>query len=232
MPKKENIEQLFDNIAPTYDKLNHLLSLNIDKSWRRKAVRRIVDTREPLRVLDVACGTGDFAIAIARKAAAGSVITGVDISEKMMEVGRRKISDLGLEILLEQGDCEALKYADGSFDRVSAAFGVRNFEHIGIGLNEMHRVLATGGKAVILELSIPQNKLAASLYRIYFEHILPWIGKIVSGDKPAYKYLPASVLNFPAPEKFCGMLRASGFTDVRHKSLSLGICRMYIGCKK
>ncbi len=256
MPKKENIEALFDNIAPSYDKLNHILSLNIDKTWRRRAVREILGGRgsqrghngattgdvpqngtSPLRVLDVACGTGDMAIEIARqmrKSRTEGHVTGVDLSENMMSVGREKISKTGFSDLtvLQQGDCEELNYADGGFDRVTAAFGVRNFEHIDVGVGEMHRVLSAGGKVVILELSIPRNKLAASLYRVYFEHILPWIGKIVSGDKPAYKYLPASVLNFPAPEKFCEMLRSAGFTEVRHKSLSLGICQMYVGYKR
>ncbi len=258
MPKKENIEALFDNIAPSYDKLNHLLSLNIDRTWRRRAAREILDGRNEerkrsssvtatadvpqngtsrLRVLDLACGTGDMAIEIARQMKRGGVdgtIIGIDLSENMMSVGREKISRAGFSDLtsLLQGDCENLPYAEGSFDRVTAAFGVRNFEHIELGLSEMRRVLAKGGKVVILELSIPQNKAAARLYRIYFEHILPRVGKIISGDKPAYKYLPASVLNFPAPEKFCGMLRAAGFTEVHHRALSLGICRMYIGCKK
>ncbi len=240
MPKKENIEALFDNIAPSYDKLNHILSLNIDKTWRRRAVREILEGRggqRGLNILDVACGTGDMAIEIAhqmRKSHTEGRITGVDLSENMMSVGREKISKAGFSDLtaLQQGDCEALKYSDGSFDRVTAAFGVRNFEHIDVGLGEMHRVLAAGGKVVILELSIPRNKFAASLYRVDFEHILPWIGKIVSGDKPAYKYLPASVLNFPCPEKFCEMLHAAGFTEVRHKTLSLGICQMYVGYKR
>lgn len=149
MAKKENIKALFDNIAPDYDKLNHILSLNIDKSWRRKAVREIIDKEGPLKVLDVACGTGDFTIEIARKMSGGSV-TGIDLSEGMMSVGREKAAAAGIEAVLEYGDCEALRYEDNTFDRVAVAFGVRNFEHLDLGLKEMWRVLDKDGKLVIL----------------------------------------------------------------------------------
>ncbi len=134
MAKKEYIEKLFDKIAPDYDKLNHILSLNIDKGWRKKAVREIVDSEEPLTILDVACGTGDFTIEIAKKAAKGSRITGIDLSEGMMKVGREKIEAAGLQATLEAGDCEALTYADNTFHRVSVGFGVRNFDHLVLGL--------------------------------------------------------------------------------------------------
>ena len=137
MATKEKIKSLFDNIAPDYDKLNHILSLNIDKGWRKKAVRKIVDTDKPLSVLDVACGTGDFTIEIARKVAAGSQITGIDLSEGMMAVGRKKIAAANIDATLEYGDCEALKYSDNTFDRISVGFGVRNFEHLQTGLKEM-----------------------------------------------------------------------------------------------
>ena len=231
MAKKEKIEQLFDNIAPDYDKLNHILSLNIDKGWRRKAVREIVDCKEPLSVLDVACGTGDFTIEIAQKAAKGSSITGIDLSEGMMSVGRKKVAAAGVEALLERGDCEALKYSDNTFDRVSVGFGVRNFEHLLKGLEEMCRVLKPGGKLVILELSLPSNRFIRWCYKLYFLKILPAIGGCVSGNRGAYSYLPASVLHFPAPDKFCAMLREAGFADVLHRALTFGVCRMYI-CRK
>lgn len=231
MAKKEKIKSLFDNIAPDYDKLNHILSLNIDKGWRRKAVKEIADSAKPLTVLDVACGTSDFTIEIARKAAEGSSIIGIDLSEGMMKVGREKLKAAGIDATLEYGDCEALTYPGSSFDRVSVGFGVRNFEHLEIGLKEMYRVLKPGGKLVILELSVPSNPVIRWCYKLYFLKILPAIGGWVSGNRGAYKYLPASVLHFPAPDKFIPMLKEAGFGDVRHKAFTLGICRMYVGIK-
>lgn len=231
MAKKENIKRLFDNIAPDYDKLNHILSLNIDKGWRKKAVREIVDSDSPLKVLDVACGTGDFTIEIARKAATGSSVTGIDLSEGMMAVGRDKIKAAGVDAALEYGDCEALKYADDTFDRISVGFGVRNFENLAIGLREMCRVLKPAGKLVILELSVPSNPIIRWCYKLYFLNILPAIGGMVSGNRGAYEYLPASVLHFPAPDKFIPMLREAGFAEVKHKALTFGVCRMYVGIK-
>lgn len=231
MAKKEKIKKLFDNIAPDYDKLNHILSLNIDKGWRRKAVREIVDCDHPLSVLDVACGTGDFTIEIARRAAGGSSVTGIDLSEGMMEVGRRKILSSGVSAVLEYGDCEALTYEDNTFDRISVGFGVRNFEHLSVGLAQMCRVLKPGGKLVILELSVPSNAFIRWCYKLYFLNILPAIGGMVSGNRSAYEYLPASVLHFPSPDKFIPMMREAGFAEVRHKAFTFGICRMYVGVK-
>ena len=231
MAKKENIKKLFDNIASDYDKLNHILSLNIDKGWRKKAVKETIDCAEPMQVLDVACGTGDFTIEIARKAAPGSRITGIDLSEGMMKIGREKIASADVDATLEYGDCEALTYADNSFDRITVGFGVRNFEHLELGLREMYRVLKKGGKLVILELSIPSNSLIRWCYKLYFLKILPTIGGWVSGNRGAYNYLPASVLHFPAPDKFQAMMREAGFPIVEHKAFTFGICRMYIGKK-
>ena len=224
---------MFDSIAGNYDRLNHILSLDIDKSWRKKAVREIVVKDTPLKILDVASGTGDFAMAIARDSAPGSLITGTDISEGMLAIGREKVKTAGLNdrIRLEYGDCEQLEYPAGSFDRVSVAFGVRNFEHLEKGLSEMCRVLKPGGKSVILELSVPGNPILKSVYKLYFLHILPLIGGLVSGDRAAYRYLPASVLKFPSPEKVCSMMRSAGFSEVRAKALTFGICRMFIGIK-
>ncbi len=231
MAKKEGIRKLFDNIAPDYDRLNHILSLNIDKGWRRKAVRETVDTDKPLEILDVACGTGDFTIEIARKVAAGSRVTGIDLSEGMMKIGREKIAKAGVEAELVQGDCEALPYADGTFNRISVGFGVRNFEHLELGLSEMCRVLKPGGKLVVLELSVPSNGFIRWCYKLYFLKILPVIGGWISGDRGAYEYLPASVLKFPSPEKFVGMMRDAGFMKVNHRSFTLGICRLYVGIR-
>ena len=234
MPRKEGIRQMFDNIAPEYDRLNHILSLDIDRIWRRRAVRKIADASSPLNILDVACGTGDFAVAIARKAAAGSHITGLDLSEGMLAIGREKIFKAGLAstVSLEQGDSEDIPYGEGCFDRVSVAFGVRNFEHIDKGLKEMFRVLKKGGRLVVLELSVPQNRVIRWLYSLYFTKVLPVIGGRVSGDIHAYEYLPASVLEFPGPAKFRSMLESAGFTSVRHRAFTFGICRMYTGEKQ
>ena len=231
MAKKEGVRKLFDNIAPDYDKLNHILSLNIDKGWRKKAVREMVDTAEPLKVLDVACGTGDFTIEIAQKVAQGSQVLGVDISEGMMAVGREKIQKAGVLAQLSVADCEDLPYAENTFARISVGFGVRNFEHLELGLSQMYRVLTPGGKLVILELSVPSNAFIRWCYKLYFLKILPAIGGMISGDRGAYEYLPASVLRFPAPDKFISMLKSAGFTTVEHTPLTLGICRMYVAKK-
>lgn len=231
MAKKEKIKGLFDSIAPDYDRLNHILSLNIDKRWRNRAVSELIDTNLSLKVLDVACGTGDFTIEIARKAAQGSKVIGVDLSEGMMKIGREKIAAAGVQAVMEYGDCEALDYADGSFDRVSAGFGVRNFENLDKGLREMCRVLKTRGKIVILELSIPTNPLIRWCYKLYFLKILPAIGGWFSGNRGAYTYLPSSVLRFPSPDNFAAMMTEAGFADVHHRSLTLGICRMYVAIK-
>ncbi len=231
MAKKEGIRKLFDNIAPDYDKLNHILSLNIDKGWRKKAVKEIADTVQPLEILDVACGTGDFTIEIAQKVATGSKVTGIDLSEGMMAIGREKIKAAGVDATMVQGDCEALPYGNDTFHRISVGFGVRNFEHLDIGLQEMFRVLKPAGKLVILELSVPATPVIRWCYKLYFLKILPAIGGWISGDRGAYEYLPASVLRFPAPAKFMEMMQQAGFRNVQHKSLTFGICRMYIGIK-
>ena len=230
MPKKEKVQQMFDNIAPTYDKLNHIMSLNVDKLWRRHALKEIVDGT-PQRILDVACGTGDSTISIARAAAEGTKVTGADISEGMMALVTEKAEKAGVldRIDLQVADGEALPYEEGTFDRVTCAFGIRNFEHKEEGLGEFRRVLRPGGRAVILELSVPQNKVLRWAYDLYFLHILPWVGGKVSGDKAAYKYLPASVHNFPAPKEFCRMMEEAGFRSVRFRTFTFGLCRMFTG---
>ena len=230
MPKKEKVQQMFDNIAPTYDKLNHIMSLSVDKLWRRHALKEIVDGT-PQRILDVACGTGDSTISIARAAAEGTKVTGADISEGMMTLVMEKARKAGVgdRIDLQMADGEALPYEEGTFDRVTCAFGIRNFEHKEKGLAEFRRVLKPGGKAVILELSVPQNRVIRWVYDLYFLHILPWVGGSISGDKAAYRYLPASVHNFPAPNDFCAMMEAAGFRNVRCRTFTLGLCRMFVG---
>ena len=225
MPKKEGIRELFDDIAVKYDRFNHISSFGADRSWRRKAVREIADTKTPIRVLDVATGTADFAIAVTRKAAAGTQVTGIDLSEGMLEVGRAKCQ--GLPIELEVGDAESLRFEDETFDRVCVAFGVRNFENLMQGLREMRRVLRPGGKLVILELSYPKNRLIFSFYKFYSLKVLPKIGAGMTGNTGAFTYLPDSILKFPLPEKFIPMLREAGFSTVRARQFMFGVCRMY-----
>ena len=220
---------MFDAIAPDYDRLNHIMSFGIDKLWRRRAVRTIADSQKPLRILDVASGTGDFAIAIAKKVHPESEIIGIDLSEKMLEVGRRKVPAM---ITLQQGDVEALAFPDDHFDRVSVAFGIRNFEHLEQGLSEMHRVLRPGGKMVILELSYPDNPFLLWCYKHYTLHILPFIGGLISGDRKAYTYLPHSILAFPKADIIVPMLENIGFGQVRVRRFTFGTCVMYVGEKK
>ena len=230
MPKKEKVQQMFDNIAPTYDKLNHIMSLSVDKLWRRHALKEIVDGT-PQRILDVACGTGDSTISIAKAAAEGTEVIGADISEGMMALvkGKAEKAGVGERISLQVADGEALPFWEGTFDRVTCAFGIRNFEHKERGLEEFLRVLKPGGKAVVLELSVPQNKVVRWVYDLYFLHILPWVGGSISGDRAAYRYLPASVHNFPPPDGFCRMMEEAGFRNVRCRTFSFGLCRMFVG---
>lgn len=223
---------MFDSIAGDYDALNHILSLDVDKIWRKKALKQIVDAPALVQVLDLACGTGDFSIAIA-KALTGGHVTGVDLSEGMLAVMREKVdkAELNGMISIEEGDGENLRFPDNTFDRVTIAFGIRNFEDRPKGLREMLRVLKPGGRLVILELSRPENKIIRWFYDLYFLHILPKIGGKVSGDKAAYAYLPASVAAFPGKKEFTATMREAGFRTVTHKAFTLGICRMYTGEK-
>ena len=236
MPRKENIQQMFDSIAPGYDAFNHLTSLGADRRWRKTALREVSGPR----VLDEACGTGDFAIAIAKHLAKKGLawsVTGVDISEGMLEVMRRKVAEAGLDdagcgcVSAETGDCCALHYPDASFDTVTVAFGVRNFEDREKALAEVLRVLRPGGRFVMLELGIPRNPVVRAAYKFYFTRIMPLIGSGISKDKAAYRYLPASVLEFPKPEDWMATMQKAGFADVRHRPLSLGICNLFTGVR-
>ena len=242
MPKKDNIQQMFDSIAPGYDAFNHLTSLGADRRWRKTALREVTGPR----VLDEACGTGDFAIAIARHLAdlhrkgakteqvPAISVTGVDISEGMLEVMRRKVAEAGpgqktVTVSAETGDCCALDYPDASFDTVTVAFGVRNFEDREKALKEVLRVLRPGGRFVMLELGIPRNPVVRAAYKFYFTRIMPAVGAGISKDKAAYRYLPASVLDFPKPEEWMATMQKAGFAQVRHRPLSLGICNLFTG---
>ncbi len=232
-PRADKIEQMFDSIAGDYDRLNHLMSLDIDKIWRKRAIRQVVEKDHLQNILDAACGTGDFTIAIAQAAAEGSHVTGVDLSEKMLAVMKEKVARKGLEgrISTIQGNCENLPWPDGTFDRVTIAFGIRNFEHRELALKEFLRVLKDGGRLVLLELSVPSNRAVRWLYNLYFTRIMPRIGGRISGDRAAYRYLPASVLKFPGRKQWTATMQGCGYKNVRHKALSLGICRMYTGEK-
>jgi len=227
---RENSE-MFDQIAGSYDFLNHLLSLNIDKGWRKKAIHAIAEI-QPKRILDVATGTGDMALASIRLNP--DHVTGVDVSVGMLEIGRKKITDRGLNhrITLMEAACEALPFEGSSFDAVIVAFGVRNFKDPDLGLREIYRVLGPGGKLAILEFSLPRQKWLRSGYRFYFHHIVPAIGRWFSRDLSAYRYLPDSVEAFPKGDAFVAMLDRAGFRETAYKPLSSGICGLYTGIKK
>ena len=231
MPQKEKIQQMFDGIAPDYDRLNHLMSLGVDRSWRRRALREIVDAGRAQSILDIACGTGDFSLAIAGGMHPDSRIVGLDLSEGMLAVMRDKVSKAGLQdkISCEQGDSEAMRFADDSFDVVTIAFGIRNFAHREAALREILRVLKPGGRLVILELSVPENRILRWGYNLYFKHFVPWIGGLISGDRAAYTYLPASVQAFPGRREWMATMSRCGYAQVRHKAFTLGLCRMYVG---
>lgn len=218
---------MFDNIAPAYDRLNHTLSLNIDRIWRRRAVR-IVARLHPRRVLDMATGTGDLALMMARRIP-GAHIKGVDLSEGMLEVARRKIAARGLEerVTLEVGDAETAVAAPGAVDVVTVAFGVRNFGDLEQGLAELSRALRAGGQIVILEFSTPTMPVFGRLYDWYSHRVLPRIGGWLSRDRRAYDYLPRSVDEFPQPEEFLKILAAAGFRNCRARSQSFGIAQIY-----
>ena len=227
--KKEEVREMFDRIAPAYDRLNHTHSMSIDRVWRRRVVGE-VRRAKPGRILDVATGTGDLAIAMARRIRDVQVL-GVDLSEQMLAVARRKIEARGLDgrIVLDRGDAERLAVADASVDVATVAFGVRNFGDLGAGLRELARTIKPGGKVVILEFSRPRNRVFRALYEFYSYKILPRIGGLVSRDKRAYEYLPASVGEFPAPEEFMAMMARAGFRNCRARSQSFGIAQIYIG---
>lgn len=223
--KREQVEHMFDAISPKYDLLNRLFSLGIDQRWRRKVIRLVGE--EPVKeLLDVATGTADLAIMAAEKA---HRVTGIDISEGMLKHGRVKVAQRGLadRITLQQADSTALPFADGSFDVVTVAFGVRNFEDLGKGLREMLRVLRPGGRVFILEFSKPQRAPMKQLFRFYFHRIMPLIGRSVSKDSSAYTYLPKSVEAFPEGTHFLALLADAGGDDVKTRPLTGGIATLY-----
>ena len=228
--KKQQVAQMFDNISARYDFLNHLLSLSIDKGWRKKVVK-LVKAEKPQQVLDVATGTADLAIALEKSHP--QHITGIDISNGMLEVGRKKVAKKGLTqlITLEQADSENLPFGDNHFDAITVAFGVRNFEDLEKGLQEMQRVLKPGGKLLVLEFSQPQKFPFKQVYNFYFKNILPGLGKLISKDSSAYTYLPESVGAFPFGEKFTRIMEKCGYTQTRFTPVTFGVATIYEGTK-
>lgn len=229
--KAAQVEKMFDNIAPTYDNLNHVLSLGIDKKWRQKAIK-MLKPYSPEYMMDVATGTGDFAIQACKMLQPKELI-GTDISEGMMNVGREKVRLAGLDkqISFKKEDCTSLSFAEGRFDAITVAFGIRNFENLDKGLMEMHRVLKPGGHLVILELSAPEGFPMKQTYAIYSKLVIPTIGKIMSKDNSAYTYLPESIKAFPQGEVMKEILYKAGFSKVEFKRLTMGICTLYFATK-
>ena len=229
--KANQVEQMFDNIAPTYDKLNHRLSWDIDKGWRRKAIRQL-EPFAPKALLDIATGTGDFAI-LAAKMLKPEKLIGADISEGMMEIGRQKVKAEGLDsiVSIEKEDCLNLSYADGTFDAVTAAFGIRNFADLDKGLKEMQRVLKPGGHLSIVELTTPVSFPMKQLFRIYSHTVLPVYGRLISKDTSAYGYLTKTIEAFPQGERMMEILKKAGFAEASFKRLTFGICTMYFATK-
>lgn len=224
--QKENISGLFNRIAPCYDKLNHGLSIGMDIRWRKKAVAALLPgTRN---VLDVAAGTADLSVMLVKEKRA-SHVTGIDLSEGMLRIGRRKVHAAGEDnnIDLIKADAASLPFGDGTFDAVTCAFGVRNFSHLQEGLKEMCRVAAPGARLAILEFGMPGNKYVGALYNWYFTRVLPWIGGLVSKDKQAYSYLPASVKDFCYGQPFVELLQEAGFRHVKMQPVGTGICILY-----
>ncbi|MFA6440637.1 MAG: bifunctional demethylmenaquinone methyltransferase/2-methoxy-6-polyprenyl-1,4-benzoquinol methylase UbiE [Bacteriovoracaceae bacterium] len=228
--QKEYVRSLFDKIAYRYDLLNHLLSGGVDLYWRRSAIQTLA-TLQPRHILDVATGTADFAIAALRLNP--DEVIGVDISDSMLEVGRKKIIQRNLTelIRLQNGEAECLQFDTGRFDASIVAFGARNFEDLDKGLAEMHRVLRSGGAIVVLEFSRPKVFPLKQLYFFYFKHILPMVGRLISKDKEAYQYLPDTVMRFPEGDAFLDRLHTAGFSALREQRLTFGIATIYSGVK-
>jgi demethylmenaquinone methyltransferase / 2-methoxy-6-polyprenyl-1,4-benzoquinol methylase len=232
--KTQQISSMFDNIAKHYDFLNHFLTLGIDKIWRRKMIAELVEV-QPKRILDVATGTADVAINTIKQLKIKDLkIVGVDISNEMLNIGRKKLVTEGVNdvIELQFGDSENLPFEGNNFDAVTVAYGVRNFENLELGLAEMHRVLNTNGKIVVLEFSRPRIFPFRQLFNFYFKNILPTIGKLTSKDAHAYSYLYESVQAFPDGDDFLTVLNKVGFKNTSCTTLTLGICSLYIGYKK
>lgn len=228
--KREQVEQMFDSIAPKYDFLNRFLSMGIDQIWRKKAINSLKEVN-PKQILDVATGTADLAIAALKLNP--DHVTGIDISNQMLQVGRDKISNKHLsgKITLQQADSANLPFEDNKFDAITVAFGVRNFEFLQQGINQMYRVTRKGGKLAVLEFSKPKSFPFKQLYNFYFKYILPGWGGLISKSKTAYTYLPESVEHFPEGEQFAAYLKNAGYTNIKIRPLTFGICTLYTAIK-
>ncbi len=229
--KGKVVEEMFDNIAPTYDTLNHRLSWNIDKNWRKKAIKKLSPFK-PKTILDIATGTGDFAILSAKMLLPDTLI-GADISEGMMEIGRQKVKNEGLEgiISFQKEDCLNLTFPSDTFEAVTAAFGIRNFQDLEKGLVEMYRVLKKGGHLCIIELTTPISFPMKQLFKVYSKVVLPFYGRLISKDSSAYDYLNKTIAAFPQGETMMKILQKAGFAKTSFKRLTFGICTMYIAEK-
>lgn len=229
--KQEQIRRMFDKIAPSYDRLNHALSLGIDRRWRRTAVDAL-GIHQPQQILDIATGTGDFALLLAKRIKPQHIV-GADISEGMIAVGREKVKEEGLQnvISFQHEDCMQLSFPDGSFDAVTSSYGVRNFQNLDKGLQEMQRVLRPGGHLLIVELTPPPSFPMKQLFWLYAHVVMPLLGRLISHDDSAYTYLPASMEAFPQPEQMEGILRKAGFTEVQWRRFTFGISTMYLATK-
>lgn len=229
--KHEQVQEMFDSIAPAYDFMNRAMTMGIDKLWRRRAVR-MIELCRPGRLLDVATGTGDLAIKLARRLPECHV-TGIDLSEGMLCVGRQKVSAAGLDDRIDfaQADCLALPFGDGSFDCVTVAYGVRNFERLADGYREMARVLKPGGMLCVIELSTPRGWLTGPLYRLYTRHVIPFVGRVISKDVRAYSYLPESIAAVAQGEAMLELMREAGLRNASYRSMTFGSCTIYTAVK-
>ena len=229
--KGKLVEEMFDNIAPTYDTLNHRLSWDIDKGWRKKAIRQLLPF-QPKAILDIATGTGDFAILSVKELRPQRMI-GIDISEGMMKIGQKKVEAEGLQhiVSFKKDDCTHLSFDDNSFDAVTAAFGIRNFQNLDQGLSEMYRVLRPNGHLSIVELTTPVSFPMKQLFKLYSHTMLPVYGKLISKDTSAYSYLTKTIEVFPQGEVMLDILRKAGFKNASFKRLTFGICTMYFATK-
>lgn len=228
-PKVDQIRRMFNRIAPKYDQLNRIISLGLDRSWRKRALH-LLAPYTPQRVLDVATGTGDLAIEIIQTISSAKEVVGVDISEEMMRVGQEKVHQAGLDkkISFERQDCTAMTFEADSFDAATIAFGIRNFSDIPAAAAELHRVLRSGGVLIIAELSVPTNPLLRLGYKLYAGQIIPLIGRLISKDRDAYTYLPKSIAAVPQRERMVEILRKAGFSEAFYESIFPGTCTIYV----
>lgn len=231
--KTGQVRQMFDSIAPAYDFMNRAMTMGIDKWWRRQAVK-IVGRYNPASILDVATGTGDFALQLWHTLQPSGGITGIDLSRQMLDVGVEKVGKAGVasHFSFAEGDCMALDFADETFDAVTVAFGVRNFEHLDRGYAEMYRVLRQGGVLCVLELSTPVNPVIKCLYNIYTRTLIPFAGRMISHDSRAYSYLPESIAAVPQGDEMCGIMRRVGFVNCNFRRMTFGTCTIYVGEKR